>query len=120
MDMPTWIKPALGGAVFGAFAMVAFGFSWGGWVTSGTARNIAAMQEEAGIAAALTPYCIKRSNADPAAARVIADIKKSSTYGRRTHVERAGWATPLGTDQPNGALASLCGDELVKPSPAIN
>lgn len=114
MNISTWITPALGGAVFGAFVTIAFGFSWGGWVTGGSARDIADLQEEAGVAAALTPYCIERSNADPSAARVIADIKKSSTYGRRTYVERAGWATPLGEDQPNGALASLCGDELAK------
>jgi hypothetical protein len=114
MNIPTWIKPALTGAAVGAFAMVVFGFSWGGWVTSGTARNISASDVSSGVALALTPYCIERSKGDPAAATVLADIKAASIYGRRSIVEKSGWATPLGADQPNSALASACGDELVK------
>ncbi|MDR6759754.1 alpha/beta superfamily hydrolase [Mycoplana sp. BE70] len=115
MNIPTWIKPALTGAAVGAFAMVVFGFSWGGWVTSGTARNISASDVSSGVALALTPYCVERSKSDPAAANVLAQIKAASIYGRRSIVEKSGWATPLGTDQPNSALASACGDELVRP-----
>lgn len=114
MDIPAWIKPALTGAAVGAFAMVVFGFSWGGWVTSGTARNISASDVSFGVALALTPYCIERSKGDPAAAKVLADIKAASIYGRRSIVEKSGWATPLGAEKPNSALASACGDELVK------
>ena len=83
-------------------------------MTSGTARNISASDLSSGVALALTPYCIERSKGDPAAAKVLADIKAASIYGRRSIVEKSGWATPLGADQPNSALASACGDELVK------
>lgn len=114
MDIPAWIKPALTGAAFGAFAMVVFGFSFGGWVTSGTARNISDSDVSSGVALALTPYCIERSKGDPAAAKLLADIKTASASGRRSIVEKSGWATPLGSDEPNSALASACGDELVK------
>ncbi len=32
----------------------------------------------------------------------------ASAYSRKGIVEKAGWATPLGADKPNGALAEAC------------
>ena len=33
MNVPSYLKPALTGAVIGAAALAIVGFSWGGWVT---------------------------------------------------------------------------------------
>lgn len=41
VQTPDWLKPALYGALAGATALAIAGFSWGGWVTGGTAEQIA-------------------------------------------------------------------------------
>jgi hypothetical protein len=53
-----WLKPAIGGALFGAVLTIAIGFSVGGWVTGGTSERMIASNLSDGIALALTPYCI--------------------------------------------------------------
>lgn len=44
MAAPEWLKPGLFGAGIGAVALAIVGFSWGGWVTGGTAEAMAADQ----------------------------------------------------------------------------
>jgi hypothetical protein len=108
MKTPVWIQPALLGAGVGAIAMAIVGFGWGGWVTGGAARDAAAKESTAAIVAALTPYCLERSENDPQSIQVLAELKAASTYNRRGIVEKAGWATPLGAEKPNTALAQAC------------
>jgi hypothetical protein len=108
MQIPVWIKPALLGAGAGAIALAIVGFGWGGWVTGGSARDAAAKESSAAIAAALTPYCLERSQSDPSSVQVLAELKAAASYSRRGIVEKAGWATPLGAEKPNTALAQAC------------
>lgn len=105
MNIPTWTKPALYGAASGAVALAIVGFSWGGWVTTGSAQAMANKQSVADIASALTPYCVERSKSDSAA---MAEFTAASSTGRRAIVEKAGWATPLGTEKPSRELAQAC------------
>ena len=46
MQTPEWLKPGLYGAACGAAALAVIGFSWGGWVTGGTARTMAAINRK--------------------------------------------------------------------------
>ena len=108
MQLPTWTKPALSGAAAGAIALAFVGFTWGGWTTAGAASEMAKKDARAAIVAALTPYCLERSAADPNSMVLIAELKAASTYQRRGIVEKAGWATPLGMDKPNTELAQAC------------
>jgi hypothetical protein len=84
MKSPVWIKPALWGVVCGAVALVFVGFSWGGWQTQAGAKS------------------------DPASAKIMADLKAAGTYSRGDVVSKAGWATPLGSSEPNSDLAQAC------------
>jgi alpha/beta superfamily hydrolase len=108
MNLPAWLKPALLGAGVGAVALAFVGFTWGGWVTGGAAQTLATKESAAAIAAVLTPYCVQQSQSDPKSIELLAELKAASTYGRRGIVEKAGWATPLGTEKPNTALAQAC------------
>jgi len=60
------------------------------------------------VGEALTPYCVAASKADPLSADVIAKLATASSYQKRAIIENAGWATPLGADKPNRALAESC------------
>ena len=109
MKFPTWLKPALFGAAGGAIALAIVGFSWGGWVTGGSAKDMALKSSNTAVAAALTPYCTERAGgADPTSTTAMTELKAASTYARRAIVEKAGWATPLGAEKPNAELAQAC------------
>jgi hypothetical protein len=109
MQLPTWLKPALLGAGVGAIALAIVGFSWGGWVTGGSAKDMATKQSNTAVAAALTPYCVERAGGmDAATATTMTELKGASTYSRKAIVEKAGWATPMGAEKPNTDLAQAC------------
>lgn len=108
MAFPAWIQPALIGAGVGAVSLAIFGFAWGGWVTANGAEDLAKKRSQAAVVSALMPYCMDHSSTDPAAVAVLAELKEASAYGRRTILEKAGWATALGTEAPNVELAQAC------------
>lgn len=107
MQMPTWLKPGLTGAGVGAIALAIIGFSWGGWVTGGSAQDMARKAASTAVATALTPYCVERAGT-PEGASVLTELKGATAYSRKAIVENAGWATPLGMDKPNADLAQAC------------
>lgn len=107
MQLPTWLKPALLGAGVGAIALAIVGFSWGGWVTGGSAQDMARKAANAAVALALTPYCVDRAGAADAGP-ALTEFKEATSYSRKGIVEKAGWATPLGADKPNTDLAQAC------------
>ena len=82
MQTPEWLKPGLYGAACGAVALAVVGFSWGGWVTGGTARTMAADQSEADVVAALSLICVDQSKRDPQLAERLAAIKAASSWER--------------------------------------
>ncbi len=108
MNIPVWTKPALSGAVVGAIALAIIGFAWGGWVTAGSAKDLATKQSASDVVVALTPYCVDRTRTDSNAAAVLAEMAAATTSAKRAVIEKAGWATPLGTETPNRALAQAC------------
>lgn len=107
MQIPIWVKPGLMGAGVGAIALAIVGFSWGGWVTGGSAQDMAKKAANAAVASALTPYCVDRAVAADSVS-VMTELKGATTYSRKGIVEKAGWATPLGADKPNTDLAQAC------------
>jgi len=108
MQLPEWTKPALYGAATGAVALAVIGFTWGGWVTGGSAQDLASKQSATDLATALTPYCVQRSRTDSNSVAVLAELSTASSYARRGIIEKAGWATPLGAETPNKDLAQAC------------
>jgi hypothetical protein len=75
-------KPGLYGASCGAVAIAVVGFSWGGWVTGGTARTMAADQSKADVVTALSLICVDQSKRDPQFAERLAAIKAASSWER--------------------------------------
>ena len=108
MHMPDWTKPALVGAAAGAVVLAILGFTWGGWVTGGTAQDMADKQIQSAVASALTPYCVLKSQTDPNRVAVQGELDAASNYQHQTIIEKAGWATPLGEDAPSHQLARSC------------
>jgi len=50
----------LQGMAIGAVTSMVIGFSWGGWVTGGTAVKLADERANTAVVAALTPICVEK------------------------------------------------------------
>jgi len=112
MNTPEWLRPGLYGAVVGAAALAIVGFSWGGWVTGGTAKQMASDQARLEVVAALVPICLDQSSQDPKVTETLAELKDTSSYQRSDMLMKAGWATMPGSSDPNRDVARACMEKL--------
>ncbi len=112
MNIPEWLKPALYGAAAGAVALAIVGFSWGGWVTGGTAKQMAANQASLEVVAALAPICVEQSKQDPQVADTLAQLRDAGSWQRSDMLMKAGWATMPGSSDPNRDVARACMETL--------
>jgi hypothetical protein len=112
MQTPEWLKPGLYGAACGAIALAITGFTWGGGVTGGKARQMAADQSRTEVVAALTAICLDQSKHDPQLAERLAVLKTTASWGRGDLIMKNGWATMPGTTDANRQVANACAEKL--------
>ncbi len=94
-------------------ATLVVGFTWGGWVTGGTAQDMAgdASNEARGQLASVV--CAESFLAAPDAAVQLAALKEiDSSYQQRQFVEKGGWAIMPGEDSSDRRGADLCAKVL--------
>ena len=112
MDIPLEVKPALLGAAGGAIALAILGFSWGGWVTGGTAETMAKQRASTAVVAALAPICVDRFQRQADSAASLVELKKANSWQQGAYVEKGGWATMPGSSSADSAVAKACADVL--------
>lgn len=86
------------------------GFTWGGWITNGTAQEMT-QQARRNVAAS---FCVNRFLADANAASQYADFMKTSDWQRDEFIHNGGWAKMPPLDRPIAGIADLCADKLAK------
>jgi pimeloyl-ACP methyl ester carboxylesterase len=107
------LRPALWGAATGAIALAIVGFSWGGWVTAGTADTLAKNSAATAVVAALSPICVEKFQQAADASANLAEMKKATySWDQSKFVEKGGWATMPGSTEPNSAVAKACAESL--------
>ena len=105
----------LQGAAAGAIASMVIGFSWGGWMTGGTADRLAAERADTAIVAALTPVCVEKFLQNSDAQANLAVIKKiPSNWEQGEYVQKGGWATQPGATSTDYHLARACAEKLTQ------
>ncbi len=105
----------LQGMVIGAVASMVVGFSWGGWVTGGTAAKLAVERADTAVLAALTPICVEKFLQNSDAKANLALLQKiSSNWEQGQYLEKGGWATPPGATSSDYHLARACAEKLVQ------
>jgi alpha/beta superfamily hydrolase len=110
MKIPVETKPVLWGVAAGAVAMAIAGFTWGGWVTGGTAEASATQRANAAVVLALAPVCVDKFQHNADVTANLAALKKVDSWSQGDFVEKGGWATVPGskaTDQV-AAVAKAC------------
>jgi len=92
------------------------GFSWGGWVTGGTARTTAETMAHDAVVKRLAPICVVQSGRDPAKAVKLVALKGESTWQRGEYIGKQGWATMPGEQEPDSRVAQACATLLMPTS----
>ena len=115
MNVPPELKPACWGAVIGALALAAIGFSWGGWVTGATADVKAKDASKAAVVNVLAPICAQRFEQQVDASVKLIELKRVSSWEKAKFVEQGGWATLPGSPSPYDGVARACAELLEKP-----
>jgi len=100
-------------AILGAIVLtMIIGFSWGGWVTGGTAQDRGETMAEDAVVMRLAPICVFQFNQDPDKAQKLMEFNEVSNYQRDDYVKEQGWATMPGEDEPDRTVAEACASLL--------
>ena len=108
------IKLGLWGAVGGAIVLAIIGFTWGGWVTGGTAQTMAEEMAEDAVVDRLAPICVEQFNQGLEKVQKLEELKETGSWQRDDYVEEQGWATMPGEDKPDSKVAKKCADMLME------
>ena len=89
------------------------GFTWGGWVTGGTAREMAETAGDESRYELASVICVEKFLAAPDAQARLAELKATgSSYSQRQFIEAGGWAVMPTKDEAARQAADLCAKVL--------
>jgi hypothetical protein len=89
------------------------GFTWGGWVTGGTSREMAKVMADDAVVRRLAPICVIRFKQDPGKDQKLKELKEVSSWQSGEYVKKQGWATMPGEKEPDGKVADECAKLLM-------
>ncbi len=107
-------KPILMGAVGGAVALAIVGFGFGGWVTGGTAEEMANDSAESAVVAALAPICVAQFQQQTDSASRLSELNDIRSFQRATFIEEGGWSTMPGSDAGSKDVARACAEMITE------
>jgi hypothetical protein len=94
------------------------GFTWGGWVTGGTARDMAATAGDESRWELASVICVEKFLAAPDAQAQLVELKAiDSSYRQRQFIEEGGWAVMPSKDEATRQAADLCAKVLANLEP---
>jgi hypothetical protein len=94
---------------------ILIGFKWGGWVTGGTAQEMAERAADEARVDLAVASCIVRFGQGSGINVRLAKLKKTDSWDRANYMEKAGWVTPVGTNEPVRDAGAPCAEILLKP-----
>lgn len=97
-----------------AVATMIIGFTWGGWVTGGSAVEMAEAQAEEARASLAADICVERFLASPEVRTNLAALKEESSYSQDNVISDAGWTTFADREDPVDGAAQLCAEQLAE------
>ncbi len=105
----------------GTAALTIFvGFNWGGWVTGGSARTMAAGAATEARVHLVADSCAQRFSQGADVGARLAALKKTDSWMRGSSLEKAGWVTPPGADGPVANAGDRCAEQLLSPAPVAS
>ncbi len=109
------IKPALLAAAGGAIVLAIIGFQWAGWVTGGTAQEMATKAAKTAVVDRLAAICVEQFNQDSEKVQKFEKLlKEARDWKRRDYVKEQGWATMPDEKEADSKVAGKCAGLLVE------
>jgi hypothetical protein len=94
------------------------GFTWGGWVTGGSARDMAESAGSTSRYELASVICVERFLAAPDVQAQLTALKAiDSSYRQRQFIEEGGWAVMPSKDEATRQAADLCAKVLANLEP---
>jgi hypothetical protein len=85
------------------------GFTWGGWVTGGTAQKAADALAKDAVVQRLIPICVAQFDLDPAKAEKVAELDGiEGTRDKNTFVKDQGWTIMPGEEKADRKVENAC------------
>ena len=109
MNIPEWVKPAAFGVVGGMALAALLGFNWGGWVTGGTAKEMATDSAELAIIQAFAPLCAATAKELPAQ---LVLLKGEKSWARDKFIVKAGWVNDV-SEKYRTVVAEACATRVI-------
>ena len=106
------LRRLLQGAALGIAATLVVGFYWGGWMTARSAQDMARTRADAALVSALAPICVDKFRASTNVIANTDELKKTTSFMQGSFIARGGWATTIGSSEPNSAVADACANLL--------
>lgn len=97
-------------------ATLTVGFTWGGWVTGGTARAMALAMGEEAVVKRLAPICVAQFKHGSDRDRKLEELTAVSEWQRGDYVHSQGWATMPGEQEGDRQVARECARQLTRNS----
>ena len=107
------IRRGLWSAIGGAIVLVIVGFSWGGWVTGGTAKQTAEKMAADAVTDRLASISAAQFNQDLEKDQKLKKLEETNTWERDDYVAEQGWATMPGEKEADSKVAGKCAKLLV-------
>lgn len=95
-----------------AVGAIIVGFTWGGWVTGGTARSMAEDASAGARDQLVAAICVDRFQAGTDAVAQLVALKALKNWDRNSFIEKGGWMTMPDKGASTSAAARLCADQL--------
>jgi hypothetical protein len=89
------------------FTMI-LGFTWGGWITGGTARAMSQTQADDAVVKRLAPICVVQSGLDPKKAERLKELTALSGYERGDYLKKVGWSKMPGEAESDSRVSEEC------------
>ncbi|MHA6732295.1 hypothetical protein [Devosia sp. A369] len=105
-----------------AVLTMVIGFTWGGWVTGGSATERAETASEAAVASLGADVCFTRFMAAADVQTSLTAFNDESSFARTKYIDDGGWTTLGGQDTPIRGAAKLCAEQLAEadiPAPTV-
>jgi hypothetical protein len=114
LKLPPETKSVIWGAIGGAVALAIVGFTWGGWVTGGTATQNAKKSAETAVIQVLAPICADKFRQQSDVTASLAELKRVGSWQQGQFIEKGGWATLPGS-KADPDVARACAELLSNP-----
>jgi hypothetical protein len=111
--LPAGSKPFALGACAGALLMLWAGFDGLGWQTAGNAERLGKRQADAAVVSALASICRDRFSQAAGFPARLATLEKVEKYSRGEAIVKGGWATMLGSKDPQEGVGDACANLLL-------